>query len=83
MSTAPDLLSQALNLTDADRAGLAYGLLLSLGAPPAAEMTKPQWLEEIAAEQKRIANGEAVKLDRRESVERARQALEEHRRRKS
>ena len=83
MSTAPDLLSQALNLPEADRAGLAYGLLLSLDAPAADELTKEQWLDEIAAEQRRIASGEAVKLDRRESVEQARAALEEHRRRKS
>ncbi len=83
MSTAPDLLSQALNLADADRAGLAYGLLLSLDPPPSAEMTKQQWLEEIAARQRMIANGDVVMLDRRESVEQARRELEEHRRRKS
>ena len=70
-------------LADADRAGLAYGILLSLDAPPTAEMTRQQWLEEIAAQQVMIANGDALMLDRRESVEQARQELEEHRRRKS
>jgi hypothetical protein len=47
------------------------------------EARKQRWLDEIAAEQTKIANGEAVKLDRRESVEQARAAIEEHRRRKS
>ena len=47
------------------------------------EAKKQRWLDEIAAEEKMIASGETDKLDRRESVEQARQALEEHRRRKS
>lgn len=79
MSTASHLRSRALGLTEADRASLAHELLLSLDPPPSPELTKEQWRDEIAMEEKRIENGEAVKLGRRESVERARISLEHHR----
>ena len=78
MSTANDLLSQALGLPLEDRALIARDLLISLesGFDDDAEAA---WVGEIEARSKAVAKGEFTATDWRESAKRIRQELAKRR----
>jgi len=74
MSTANDLLSQALGLPEAERAALARQLLLSLEGETAADDDQA-WALEIEARLAAIAEGRFQAKDWRESLAEIRQKL--------
>jgi putative addiction module component (TIGR02574 family) len=74
MSTANELLSQALSLPEAERAALARQLLLSLEAETAAD-ADDAWALEIEARLAAIAEGRFQAKDWREALAEIRQKL--------
>jgi putative addiction module component (TIGR02574 family) len=66
MSSAQDLLTQALQLPITDRATMAHQLLLSLDAESDDEECEAAWEQEIAARTRRLEEGRTETHDWRE-----------------
>ena len=79
MSTVDEVLNEALELSEEDRAKLARDLLASLETDDFDTDADSAWATEIEARSSAYAKGELAACDWRESLERVRQALSQRR----
>ena len=77
MSTADDILNQALGLADPERATLAHQLILSLENDAFDDDSESAWAVEIEARLAAVEQGDFVASDWREAVMRIRRSLQE------
>jgi len=79
MSTATDILSQALALSAAERAEIAHKLLTSLETESRDADWAEAWAKELDARVEEVENGTAVLYDWEEVCDKLRDSLREKR----